>query len=153
MLKEFKEFAVKGNVVDMAVGIIVGGAFTTVVKSVVDDLVMPPVSLLTGGLDFTNKFVVLREGAGSPPPYNTLGQAEAAGATVLAYGTFINAVVAFIIVAMALFIVIRWINRLRRPETADAPATKSCSFCKEPIHLEATRCPRCTSELAGSAAA
>ncbi len=147
MFDEFREFAVKGNVVDMTVGIMVGGAFGTVVKSVVDDLVMPPVSLLTGGLDFSNKFVVLREGASAASPYGTLAQAQAAGATVVAYGAFINAVVAFAIVAVALFLVVRWINRLRRPDTADAPSTKACTFCKEPIHLEARRCPRCTSDL------
>ena len=144
---EFREFAVKGNVVDMAVGIMVGGAFTTVVKSVVDDLIMPPISLLTGGLDFANKFIVLREGSKAAGPYPTLADAQAAGATVLSYGQFINAVVAFLIVAMALFVVVRWVNRLRRPETKDAPSTKACPFCREPIHLEARRCPRCTSEL------
>ena len=144
---EFREFAVKGNVVDMTVGIMVGGAFSTVVKSVVDDLVMPPISLLTGGLDFSNKFVVLREGAGAAAPYATLAQAQTAGATVVAYGTFINTLVAFSIVAVALFLVVRWINRLRRPDTDDAPSTKACTFCKEPIHREAQRCPRCTSDL------
>ena len=149
---EFREFAVKGNVVDMAVGIMVGGAFTTVVKSVVDDLVMPPISLLTGGLDFANKFVVLREGT-KVAPYATLAEAQAAGATVLSYGQFINTVVAFLIVAMALFMVVRWINRLRRPETEDAPSTKACPFCKEPIHIEARRCPRCTSALDADAPA
>jgi len=149
---EFREFAVKGNVVDMAVGIMVGGAFTTVVKSVVDDLVMPPISLLTGGLDFANKFVVLREGT-KAAPFATLAEAQAAGATVLSYGQFINTVVAFLIVAMALFMVVRWINRLRRPETEDAPSTKACPFCKEPIHIEARRCPRCTSALDADAPA
>lgn len=148
---EFREFAIKGNVVDMAVGIMVGGAFTTVVKSVVDDLIMPPISLLTGGLDFANKFVVLRDGAKAPAPYLTLAEAQAAVATVLSYGQFINALVAFVIVAMALFMVVRWINRLRRPDTEDAPSTKACPFCKEPIHVEARRCPRCTSELDATA--
>lgn len=148
MLKEFKEFAVKGNVVDMAVGIIIGGAFTTVVKSVVDDLLMPPIALMTGGLDFTNKFIVLRAGAENAGPYASLADAKGAGAVVLSYGHFVNAVVAFILVALALFVLVRWMNRLRRPETAPAPATKACEYCMEPIHEKARRCPKCTSEVA-----
>ena len=152
MLEEFKEFAIKGNVVDMAVGIMIGGAFTTVVKSVVDDLLMPPIGLVTGGFDFSNDFVVLAAGT-TEPPYTTLAEAKAAGASVLAYGAFINSVIAFVLVALALFFVVRWINRLRRPETEHAPETKACTFCMEPIHKEAKRCPRCTSELGDSAEA
>jgi large conductance mechanosensitive channel len=146
MLKEFKEFAVKGNVVDMAVGIVIGAAFTTVVKSIVDDLIMPPIALITGGLDFSNKFVILREGAGGGE-YLTLDQARQAGATVLSYGRLINAMVAFLIVALVLFFVVRWINRLRRPDTPPAPSTRSCPFCKSVIDRAATRCAHCTSEL------
>ena len=146
MLKEFKEFAVKGNVVDMAVGIMIGAAFSSVVKSIVDDLIMPPVSLLTGGLNFADKFLVLR--AGTPPgPYASLVQAKTAGATVVAYGQFINSMVSLLIIAAVLFVLVRWINRLRRPDTPPAPTTKSCDHCKSVIHLAATRCPHCTSEL------
>lgn len=146
MLKEFKEFAVKGNVIDMAVGIIIGAAFTTVVKSLVDDVIMPPLGYLTGGLDFVQKFVVLRVGS-LPGPYPTLAEAKASGATVLAYGSFINAVVAFLMVATVLFFLVRWINRLRRPDTPAAPNTKSCPFCKSSIDVGAKRCAYCTSTL------
>jgi large conductance mechanosensitive channel len=147
MLKEFKEFAIKGSVTDMAVGIIVGAAFTTVVKSLVDELIMPLLSLLTGGLDFADKFAVLRPGP-TTGPYTTLAEARAGGATVLAYGSFINSVVAFLIVALVLFFVIRWMNRLRRPDTPPAPNTKACPFCKSAIDRNASRCPYCTSEQA-----
>jgi large conductance mechanosensitive channel len=146
MLREFKEFAIKGNVIDMAVGVIIGAAFSTIVKSLVDDVLMPPLGLLIGGLDFAGKFVVLRAGA-QPGPYVSLAQARESGATVLAYGNFVNAVVTFVFVAAALFVVVRWINRLRRPDTPPAPNTKACPFCKSNIHLSATRCAHCTSEL------
>lgn len=146
MLREFKEFAVKGNVVDMAVGIIIGAAFTTVVKSFVDHIVMPPLSLLTGGLDFSNKFLVLRDGS-APAPYATLADANNAGATVVAYGQFINAAVALLLVALALFFVVRWTNRLRRPDTPAAPRTRACPRCKSTIDDQATRCAFCTSEV------
>ena len=147
MLKELKEFAVKGNVVDMAVGIMIGAAFSSVVKSIVDDLIMPPVGLLTGGLSFTDKFLTLRGGT-PPAPYASLAQAKAAGATVLAYGQFINTMVSLLIIALVLFFLVRWINRLRRPDTPPAPSTKACGRCKSTIHVDATRCPHCTSELA-----
>lgn len=146
MLKAFKEFAVKGNVVDMAVGIIIGAAFTTVVKSLVDDVLMPLLSLMTGGLDFTDKFVILREGA-TAGPYATLAQAKAAGATTLAYGVLVNAIVSLLLVALALFFVVRWINRLRRPDTPAAPQSKSCPWCMSVIDVAARRCAHCTSEL------
>ncbi len=146
MLKEFKEFAIKGNVIDMAVGIIIGAAFTTVVKSLVDDVIMPPLGSLTGGLDFSQKYIVLRPGAAAGP-YETLAQAKADGATVLGYGNFITAVVAFLMVAMVLFFVVRWMNRLRRPDTPAAPNTKACPFCKSSIDKAASRCPHCTSTL------
>ena len=146
MLKEFKEFAVKGNVMDMAVGVIIGAAFTTVVKSLVEDVIMPPLGLLTGGLDFAEKFVVLAAGA-TPGPYTTLAQAKASGATVMAYGTFVNSVVAFLMVAAVLFFAVRWMNRLRRPDTPAAPNTKVCPFCKSSIELGAVRCAFCTSAL------
>jgi len=130
----------------MAVGIVIGAAFTTVVKSLVDDLIMPPVGLLTGAIDFADKFVVLRVGT-TPGPYLTLAQAKASGATVLAYGAFVNSVVALVIVAAALFTVIRWTNRLRRPDTPPASNTKPCPFCKSTIDVGATRCAYCTSAV------
>ncbi len=150
MLKEFKEFAVKGNVVEMAVGIIIGAAFTTVVKSVVDDLIMPLVGLLMGRVDFADKFVLLRAGK-APPPYITLKDAKTAGAVVLSYGQFVNAVVSFLIVSFVLFLVVRWINRLRSPATPPAPSTQTCPYCKSAIDLAATRCPHCTSTIDAAA--
>ena len=152
MLKEFKEFAVKGNVVDMAVGIIIGAAFTTVVKSLVDDLITPPIGLLTGGLDFAESFWVLSPGANAGP-YLSLAQAREAGAVVIAYGSFINSVVAFLLVAVVMFFIVRWMNRLRRPDPPPAPSTKACPHCAMPIALSATRCPHCTSHLEGAASA
>lgn len=149
MLKEFQEFAVKGNVVDMAVGVMIGAAFSSVVKSVVDDLLMPPIGLIAGDLDFSQYYVVLREGA-TAGPYTTVAAAKEAGAVLLTYGQFINATVNFLIVAFALFFVVRWINRLKRPDTPDAPRTKACPHCKSAIHKDATRCPQCTSELAAA---
>ncbi len=146
MLKEFKEFAVKGNVVDMAVGIMIGAAFSGVVKSIVDDLLMPPLSLLTQGLNFVDKFIVLRTGK-PPGPYASLSQAKAAGATVLAYGQCINAIVSLLLIAFVLFFLVRWINRLRRPDTPPAPSTKACPYCKSIIDVKATRCAYCTSEI------
>jgi large conductance mechanosensitive channel len=147
MLKDFREFAVKGNVVDMAVGIIIGAAFTTVVKSVVDDLFMPLLSVPTGGLDFAEKFIVLRSGA-TPPPYTSLQVAKTAGAVVLSYGRFMNSVVSFLLVSLALFFLVRWMNKLRRPDGTPAPTTKPCQFCKQVIDVAATRCPHCTSNFA-----
>lgn len=151
-LKEFREFAVKGNVVDMAVGIIVGAAFTSIVNSLVKDIFTPLIGLMTGGLNFSNQFLVLRAGTGEGP-YNTLEQAQAAGAVTLNYGLFANAVMSFLIVAFAVFILVRNINRLKNlahpPETAAAPTVKSCPYCVSKIPLEATRCPSCTSHLSG----
>jgi large conductance mechanosensitive channel len=147
MFKEFREFAMRGNVVDMAVGIIIGGAFGTIVKSLVDDVLMPPIGLLLGGVDFANFFVVLKEGA-TAGPYAALSDARAAGAVSVNYGVFLNNVVSFVIVAFAVFVLIRGINALRRQE-APAPADKkACPFCASSIALQATRCPHCTSQLA-----
>jgi large conductance mechanosensitive channel len=148
MFKEFREFAVRGNMVDMAVGIILGAAFGTIVKSLVDDLLMPPLGLVTGGMDFADQFVLLEPG--SPPgPYASLEQAKAAGAVTVNYGVFLNQVVSFLLVAVAVFLLVRAVNRLRRQEPAAAaePATKSCPFCASDIPKAAVRCPRCTSEL------
>lgn len=149
MMKEFKEFAVRGNVVDMAVGIIIGGAFGTIVKSLVDDVLMPPIGLLLGGIDFSNFFVVLKQGAKAAPPYAALADAKAAGAVTLNYGVFLNAVIAFLIVAFAVFLLVRSINALRRQEEGPPaePTTKECPYCTSTIGIKASRCPHCTSEL------
>ncbi|MFH5830995.1 large-conductance mechanosensitive channel protein MscL [Halalkalibaculum sp. DA3122] len=149
MLKEFKEFAVKGNVVDMAVGIIIGAAFTGVVQSLVKDVMMPPLGLLLGGVDFSNFFIVLKEGT-APAPYATITAAQEAGAVTLNYGVFINTILGFLIVAFAVFVLIRYINKLKRPqETPEpvVPSLKKCPFCISDIPVEATRCPHCTSEV------
>jgi len=142
IMKEFRDFAVKGNVVDMAVGIMIGAAFSTVVKTLVDEVLMPPLGLVTGKVDFADKYFLLREG-NPPPPYETLAAAKKAGAVAMSYGLLVNAAVSFTIVAFVLFFLVRWVNRLRPSEK---PAEKKpCPFCKMDIHLEATRCPHCTS--------
>jgi large conductance mechanosensitive channel len=146
MLKEFQEFAVRGNVVDMAVGIIIGAAFGTVVKSLVDDVVMPPVGLALGNVDFANLFALLKPGE-KAPPYATLADAQAAGAVTINYGQFLNTVITFIIVAFAVFLIVRTANRLQPQEAAAAPATKDCPYCRMAIPAGASRCPHCTTEL------
>ncbi|MGQ0702348.1 MAG: large-conductance mechanosensitive channel protein MscL [Gemmatimonadales bacterium] len=146
MLKEFKEFAMRGNVADMAVGIIIGGAFGTIVKSLVDDVLMPPIGLLMGGIDFSNFYFVLKPGP-TPGPYASLADAKAAGAVSINYGVFLNGVISFLIVALAVFLLIRAVNAMRRQETP-APATQDCRYCATPIPVQATRCPHCTSQLA-----
>lgn len=148
MLKEFKEFAMRGNVVDMAVGIIIGGAFGTIVKSLVDDVLMPPIGLLLGGVDFSDLFIVLKEGT-SAGPYTTLADAQAVGAVGINYGLFINNIISFLIVAFAVFILIKGINSMRRQEepAAEDPTTKECPYCVSTIALKAQRCPNCTSQL------
>lgn len=143
--KEFKTFAVKGNVVDMAVRVMIGAAFGAIVQSAVADLLMPPIGLLTGGVDLGEQFVVLAAGEVAGGPYVTLEQAREAGAVVIAYGAFLNAVLRFFIIAAVLFVVVRWTNRLRSPDTPPAPSTRPCLFCTTPIHRQATRCPQCTS--------
>ena len=150
MLDEFKKFAVKGNVVDMAVGIIIGGAFGTIVKSLVDDVLMPFIGLLLGGVDFSDLFIVLKDGAEAVAPYATLADAQAAGAVTVNYGLFVNNVVAFLIVALAVFFLVKGINRLKDQEEAPPaePTTKACPFCATDIPIAASRCPHCTSELA-----
>ena len=149
MLKEFKEFAMRGNVMDMAVGIIIGAAFGTIVNSFVADVIMLPIGLLLGNIDFSNLFVVLKEGAKAPAPYESLAAAKAAGATSINYGVFINTIITFLIVAFAVFMMIRSINRLKRQEEAPPPVpmTKECMYCFSTIPIKATRCPSCTSEL------
>jgi large conductance mechanosensitive channel len=148
MLKEFKEFAMRGNVIDMAVGLIIGAAFAEIVKSLVSDIIMPPIGLLLGNVDFANLFVVLKEGMAAGP-YASLADAHTAGAVTINYGVFVNTLISFVIVAFAVFILIRSINRLRRQEEAPPaePTTKECPHCLSSIPLKATRCPHCTSEL------
>ncbi|MFZ5797765.1 MAG: large conductance mechanosensitive channel protein MscL [Desulfobulbaceae bacterium] len=148
MFKEFKEFAMRGNVVDMAVGIIIGGAFGTIVKSLVEDVLMPPIGLLLGGVDFTNFFLTLREGT-TAGPYASLAAARDAGAVLISYGVFLNAVISFLIVAFAVFLLIKGINKLQREKEAPPaePTTKECPFCLSAVAIKATRCPHCTSTL------
>ncbi|HEY5998076.1 MAG TPA: large-conductance mechanosensitive channel protein MscL [bacterium] len=149
MLKDFKEFALRGNVVDMAVGIVIGASFGGIVSSLVADVIMPPVGLLLGGVDFSNIFVTLKAGEKAAGPYASLAEAKAAGAVTLNAGIFFNAIVSFVIVAFAMFLVIRAMNRMQRqaPAPAAAPATKDCPFCCTPIAVKATRCPACTSQV------
>lgn len=146
--KEFREFAVKGNVIDMAVGIIIGGAFTLIVQSLVRDVMNPLIGLLVGGIDFSNLFVVLREG-NVAEPYATLADAQAAGAVTLNLGLFLNAVVSFAIVAFVVFLLVRSINRLKREEVVapKSPVEKACPYCFMTVPIKATRCGHCTSEL------
>jgi len=149
MLKEFKEFAMRGNVVDMAVGIVIGAAFGTIVKSFVDDVLMPPIGLLLGNVDFANLFITLKEGSKAAGPYASLAAAKGAGAVTLNLGVFINTIISFIIIAFAVFMVIKGINRMKR-EKEGPPAevtTKDCPFCFTAIPIQASRCPHCTSQL------
>ncbi len=150
MFKEFKEFAMRGNVLDMAVGIIIGAAFGLIVNSLVKDIIMPPIGLLLGHVDFANLFVVIKHGA-TPGPYESIAQAQAAGAVTINYGVFINTIINFVIVAFAIFLLIRNVNKLKRqPEAAPAaPTTKECQYCGMQIPIKAVRCPDCTSELKG----
>jgi large conductance mechanosensitive channel len=143
MLKEFKEFALRGNVIDMAIGIIIGAAFGGIVTSFINDILMPPIGLLLGNVDFSNLFVNL-----SGQPYATLAEAQAAGAATINYGLFINTVLDFIVVAFVVFLFIRQVNRMRRrAEAPPAEPTKECPYCLSTVLLKATRCPHCTSEL------
>ena len=151
MLKEFKEFAMRGNVVDMAVGIIIGAAFGGVVISFVSDVIMPPIGLLLGKVDFANLYTILREGAVTGP-FASLAEAKKAGAVTISYGVFINTIINFLILLLVVFLFIRSINKLRRREEAPpaVPTTKECTYCFSAISMKATRCPHCTSELKGS---
>lgn len=148
MLQEFKKFAMRGNVVDMAVGIIIGGAFGTIVKSLVSDVMMPPIGLMLGGVDFSDLFITLKEGT-TAGPYATLAIAQAAGAVTISYGLFLNAVISFLIVAFAVFLLIKGINKLQLEKEAPpaTPTTRECPYCFSNIAIKATRCPHCTSEL------
>ena len=144
MLKEFKEFAMRGNVLDMAIGIVIGAAFGAIVTSFVDDLLMPPIGLLLGGVDFTNLFISL-----DGQQYASLAAAQEAGAATINYGLFISTVIYFLIIAFAIFLLVRQVNRLQaEPEEAPAePTSKDCPYCATEIPIQATRCPNCTSEL------
>lgn len=147
MFKEFKEFAMRGNVLDLAVGIIIGGAFGTIVKSLVDDVIMPPIGLALGDVDFSDLFLLLKGGTKGAPPYATLAEAQAAGAVTINYGLFVNAIITFLIIALAVFLIVRAANRLRPQEVPAAASTKDCPYCRMAIPIGATRCPQCTSEL------
>jgi len=146
MLKEFREFIMRGNVLDLAVGIIIGAAFGGIVKSLVDDVIMPPIGLALGQVDFKELYVLLKEGA-TPAPYPSMAAAKGAGAVTLNYGLFINNIINFLIVGFAIFLVVRVANRLQRQPAAAPPSTKECPYCKSNIPLGAIRCPQCTSEV------
>lgn len=145
MFKEFKKFAMRGNVIDMAVGIVIGAAFGAIVKSLVDDIIMPPFGLLLSKVDFSNLFVVLKHGTPAGP-YSSLAEAQAAGAISINYGVFIMSVVSFLIIAFAIFLIVRGINKLKRPQPVEIK-TKECPYCFSTIPVKAIRCPYCTSKL------
>ncbi|HOC21713.1 MAG TPA: large conductance mechanosensitive channel protein MscL [Anaerolineae bacterium] len=142
MWQEFKKFISRGNVIDLAIGIIIGGAFGKIVTSFVNDIIMPPIGLVLGKIDFSNLFIDLT-GTG----YKTLAQAKEAGAPTLNYGVFLSTVIDFLIVAFVIFLIVRQLNKMKKPAPAPAPATKTCPYCATEIPLQATRCPHCTSQL------
>jgi len=149
MWKEFKTFIMRGNVIDLAVGVIIGGAFGSIVASLVNDIIMPPIGLVLGRVDFSNLYFVLKQGDPTGP-YASLAEAKELGAVTLNYGIFINTLVSFLIVAAAIFMVVRAVNRLsesQEEETEGAPSVKTCPHCRSEVHIEATRCPFCTSTL------
>jgi large conductance mechanosensitive channel len=152
MWKEFKEFILRGSVLDLAIGIVIGAAFGAIVQSLVDDIIMPPIGLLLGGVDFANLYILLK--AGTPAqPYASLADAKAAGAVTINYGVFISTIISFLIVALVIFLLVRAINRMMRLKKeeapAPAPATKECPYCLSNIPVKATRCAHCTSEVPG----
>jgi large conductance mechanosensitive channel len=149
MFQEFKEFIAKGNVMDMAIGVILGTAFGAIVKSLVSDVIMPPIGLLLGNVDFANLYVLLEKGDPTGP-YASLAEAQAAGAVTINYGVFIDTIISFLIVALVVFMIVRYINQLKRkeePAPPAAPTTKECPFCLSSVAIKATRCAHCTSEL------
>src|SRR5213594_3000645 len=151
ILKEFKEFAVKGNAVDLAVGVIIGAAFGSVITSLVKDVIMPPISVLSGGLDFSNQFVILRSAKDGSTAFNTPADAAKAGAITWNYGNFITLLINFLMVAGAVLLLVRAINKLRHPAEKE-PDTKDCPACAMKIPVKARRCPHCTTELASAVA-
>ena len=146
MMSEFREFIAKGNVMDLAVGVIIGAAFQKIVDALVNDIIMPVVGLAMGGTDFTNMFTVLRDGAKAAGPYASLAEAKAAGATVIAYGAFVNEIIQFLILAWVVFMIVKAVNRLKA-EPPPPPNTKDCPYCLTAIAVGATRCSACTSQL------
>ena len=152
MFKEFKEFAIKGNAIDLAVGVIIGAAFGSIVTSLVKDILMPPIGLITGGLDFSNKFLILKD-APDGAFFATPADAVKAGAITWNYGAFISAVINFAIVAFCIFLVVRALNRMKRPAPDAPPVSKDCPACQMTIPAKATRCPHCTTDLAGASRA
>jgi large conductance mechanosensitive channel len=149
MFKEFKEFAIKGNAVDLAVGVVIGAAFGSIVTSLVKDILMPPIGLLTGGLDFSNKFLVLKN-APSGAAFATPVDAVKAGAITWNYGNFVTLVINFIIVAFCIFLVVKAMNKMKKPSPTAAPVAKDCPACTMSIPIRATRCPHCTTDLAAA---
>ncbi|HEY0368715.1 MAG TPA: large conductance mechanosensitive channel protein MscL [Chthoniobacterales bacterium] len=152
MWKEFKEFAVKGNAVDLAVGVIIGAAFGGIVTSLVKDILMPPLGVVTGGLDFSNKFFVLK-GAPNGAIFATPAEAAKLGAVTLNYGNFVTVLINFVIVAFCIFLVVRALNKMKKPAPTTAPVSKDCPYCTMTIPIKATRCPQCTAELTAAARA
>ena len=142
MLSEFKKFALRGNMIDLAVGIIIGTAFSGIVNSLVNDIVMPVLSLLTNRIDFEDKFIALDGGK-----YATLAEAQAQGVATINFGLFVSGVINFIIMAFVVFLMVRWINKLKKPEPVAAPTTKECPYCKTQINITASKCPNCTSDM------
>ena len=145
-LEEFKAFLLRGNVIDLAIGMVVGTAFSNMVKSLVDNIIMPPIGLLIGGVDFSNLFITLRQGSKAPGPYETLGAAQAAGAVTLNIGLFVNTLISLVIIGFAIFMLVKAINKLHKAPTPKA-TTKQCPECCTQIPFAAKRCPNCTSEL------
>jgi len=148
MFKEFKEFAIKGNAMDLAVGVIIGAAFTGIINSLVKDIIMPPIGLITGGLDFSNKFIVLKAAKDGTAAFPTLDAAAKAGAVTWNYGNFITLIINFAIVAFAIFMLVRAINKMKRPSPGSPPVAKECPMCTKSIPINAKVCPECTSDLA-----
>jgi large conductance mechanosensitive channel len=142
MLKEFKEFVARGNVIDLAIAVVMGAAFGPIIASLVNDIIMPPIGLVLGNADFKDLFLPL-----SDESYATLAAAKEAGAPVIAYGTFLNTVINFLIVSFAIFLLVKQVNRMKQPAPATAPTTRDCPYCLTTVPLKATRCPHCTSEL------
>ncbi|MGE5411803.1 MAG: large conductance mechanosensitive channel protein MscL [Clostridiales bacterium] len=146
LIKDFKVFTMRGNMIDLAVGIIIGAAFGTIIQSLVKDIIMPPIGLMLGNVDFSNLFIILKEG-NVPGPYFTIDQAQKAGAVTMNIGLFINTIISFLIIAFCVFLVIRYIKKMEKKEEAKAESIRKCPFCFSTIDVHATKCPYCTSEL------